>query len=137
MILVSQQASAGQYQHAQFATADRGRLLLLMFDGALRFLAQAESALQSDRIEEFVDQLGRAQAVIAELLRDLTARLVIERVQQLDRLYRFMLEHLVEANVQKSPRHVAQVRHLMTTIADSYREILAQGMPQLGARDAA
>ena len=40
MISVSQQTSAGQYQQAQFVTADRGRLLLLMFDGALRFLAQ-------------------------------------------------------------------------------------------------
>jgi flagellar protein FliS len=137
MISVSQQTSAGQYQQAQFVTADRGRLLLLMFDGALRFLAQAESALKADRIEEFVDQLGRAQAVIAELLHTLDHKAGGEIAQQLDRLYRFMLEHLVEANVQKSPRHVAQVRHLMTTIADSYREILAQGMPQLGARNAA
>lgn len=136
-MLVSQQSSAGQYQQAQFATADRGRLLLLMFDGAQRFLSQAENALIADRVEEFADRLGRAQAVIAELLHTLDHKAGGEIAQQLDRLYRFMLEHLVEANVQKSPAHVAQVRHLVTIIADSYREILAHGMPQVGARDAA
>jgi len=44
---------------------------------------------------------------------------------------------LVEANVQKSPQHLAQVRHLLSIIAESYREILARGLPQVGARDAA
>jgi flagellar secretion chaperone FliS len=136
-MLVSQQSSAGHYQQAQFATADRGRILLLMFDGALRFLAQAEAGLKDDRIEEFVGQLGRAQAVIAELLHTLDHKAGGEIAQQLDRLYRFMLEHLVEANVRKSPQHVAQVRHVLGIIAESYREILAQGMPQIGARDAA
>ena len=136
-MLVSHHSSAGQYQQAQFATADRGRLLLLMFDGALRFLAQAEDGLRDDRVEVFVSQLGRAQAVIAELLHTLDHKAGGEIAAQLDRLYRFMLEHLVEANVQKSPRHVAQVRHLMSIIADSYRQILAQGLPQLGTRDAA
>jgi flagellar secretion chaperone FliS len=136
-MLVSHHSSAGQYQQAQFATADRGRLLLLMFDGALRFLAQAEEGLRNDRVEEFAAQLGRAQAVIAELLHTLDHKAGGEIAAQLDRLYRFMLEHLVEANVQKSPRHVAEVHRVMSIIADSYREILAQGMPQLGTRDAA
>jgi len=136
-MLVSQQSSAGQYQQAQFATADRGRLLLLMFDGAQRFLSQAEAGLRAERIEEFVSQLGRAQAVIAELLHTLDHKAGGEIAQQLDRLYRFMLEHLVEANVQKSPQHVAEVQHLIGIIGDSYRMILAQGVPQLGARDAA
>jgi len=134
---MNQQSSATHYQQAQFATADRGRILILMFDGALRFLNQAEAALRADRIEEFAGQLGRAQAVIAELLHTLDHKGGGAIASELERLYRFMLEHLVEANVKKSPMHVAQVRHLLAIIADSYREILANGMPQLGARNAA
>lgn len=134
---LSHQSSAGHYQQAQFATADRGQLLLLMFDGALRFLAQAEAGLSADRIEEFVSQLGRAQAVIAELLHTLDHRAGGEVASQLDRLYRFMLEHLVEANMQKSALHVQQVRRVLSIIADSYREIIQQGVPPLGTRNAA
>jgi len=136
-MFMNQQSSAGHYQQAQFATADRGQILLLMLDGALRFLSQAEAGLRGNRLEEFVGPLGRAQAVIAELLHTLDHKAGGEIASQLDRLYRFMLEHLVAANVQKSPRHVAEVHQLMSIIAGSYREILANGLPQLGTRNAA
>lgn len=135
--MVSYQTSAGIYQQAQIATADRGRLLILMFDGALRFLAQAEAGLRSERIEEFAAPLARAQAVIAELLHTLDHQAGGEIASQLDRLYRFMLEHLVEANVQKSVRHVEQVRRVLSIIADAFREVVAQEPVGIGARDAA
>lgn len=135
--MTSYQTSAGVYQQAQIATADRGRLLILMFDGALRFLAQAENGLRNDRLEEFSSQLGRAQAVIAELLHTLDHKAGGDIAGQLERLYRFMLEHLVEANLQKSVRHVEQVRRVLSIIAEAYREVVAQGPAALGARNAA
>jgi len=135
--MVSYQTSAGVYQQAQIATADRGRLLLLMFDGALRFLAQAEDGLRNDRLEDFAPPLARAQAVIAELLHTLDHKAGGEIAVQLDRLYRFMLEHLVEANMKRSVRHVEQVRRVLSIIADAYREVVAQGPAALGALDAA
>jgi len=133
---MTQQKTATQYQQTQFATADRGTLLLLMFDGALRFLAQAEASLQSQDVERFSSQLGRAQAVIAELLHTLDHKAGGEVAGNLERLYRFMLEHLLEANVDKSAAHVACVRRLLATIADGYREVVARGVPQ-GTLDAA
>ena len=108
-----------------------------MFDGALRFLAQAEDGLRNDRIEDFASPLARAQAVIAELLHTLDHKAGGEIATQLERLYRFMLEHLVEANMQKSVRHVEQVRRVLSIIADAYREVVAQGPAALGARNAA
>jgi flagellar protein FliS len=135
--MVSYQTSAGVYQQAQVATADRGRLLILMFDGGLRFLAQAESGLKNERLDEFSSQLARAQAVIAELLHTLDHKAGGEIAAQLERLYRFMLDHLVEANLQKSVRHVEQVRRVLSIIADAYREVVAQGPAALGARNAA
>jgi flagellar protein FliS len=135
--MVSYQTSAGVYQQAQVATADRGRLLILMFDGGLRFLAGAENGLRNDRLDEFSSQLARAQAVIAELLHTLDHKAGGEIAAQLERLYRFMLDHLVEANLQKSVRHVEQVRRVLSIIADAYREVVAQGPAALGARNAA
>jgi flagellar protein FliS len=134
---MSYQTSAGVYQQAQVATADRGRLLILMFDGGLRFLAQAENGLKNERLDEFSSQLARAQAVIAELLHTLDHKAGGEIAAQLERLYRFMLDHLVEANLQKSVRHVEQVRRVLSIIADAYREVVAQGPTALGARNAA
>jgi flagellar protein FliS len=103
----------------------------MMFDGAQRFLAQAEQRLPADDVAGFVTALGRAQAVIAELLSTLDHQRGGEIARSLDRLYRFMLDHLVAANVSKSVRHVGQVRRILGIIGDAYREVLRNGMPQL------
>jgi len=129
--VISAQSSAQQYQQAQFATVDRGQLLLMMFDGAQRFLSQAEQRLPADDVTGFLTALGRAQAVIAELLSTLDHQRGGEIAVNLDRLYRFMLDHLIEANVAKSVRHVGQVRRILGIIGDAYREVLRNGMPQL------
>ncbi|MBP1689912.1 MAG: flagellar biosynthesis protein FliS [Deltaproteobacteria bacterium] len=129
--MISAQSSAQQYQQAQFATVDRGQLLLMMFDGAQRFLSQAEQRLPADDVTGFLTALGRAQAVIAELLSTLDHQRGGEIAVNLDRLYRFMLDHLIEANVAKSVRHVGQVRRILGIIGDAYREVLRNGMPQL------
>ncbi|MEW6269416.1 MAG: flagellar export chaperone FliS [Thermodesulfobacteriota bacterium] len=135
-MFMTPQKTARQYQETQFATADRGTLLVLMFDGALRFLGEAEAGLHAQDVARFADRLGRAQAVIAELLHTLDHASGGEVAANLERLYRFMLEHLVEANLQKSPAHVALVRRLLAVVADAYREVVARGVPQ-GALDAA
>ena len=129
--MISTQSSVRQYQQAQFATVDRGQLLLMMFDGADRFLGQAEQRLPADDVAGFVTALGRAQAVIAELLSTLDHQRGGEIAGNLDRLYRFMLDHLIEANLAKSVRHVVQVRRILGIIGGAYREVLRHGMPQL------
>jgi flagellar protein FliS len=121
------QSTVNQYQQVQISTADRGQLLVLIYDGGLRFLARAEKSLEEGDLVGFGHHLGRAQAIIAELLHTLDHKLGGEVATNLERLYRFMLEHLVEANLQKSPRHVADVRRILGIVAGAYRDIVAQG----------
>jgi len=117
---------ARRYQQVQFDTADRGRLLMLVFEGGLEFLARAEHSLAAHNVAEFGRNLGRAQAVIAELMHTLDHEAGGEIARNLERLYQFMLDHLVEANLQKSGPHVTQVARLLQTIAGAYRTIFAQ-----------
>lgn len=129
--MISAQSYARSYQQAQFSTVDRGQLLLMMFDGGERFLSQAEQKLGGGDVPGFLHSLGRAQAVIAELLSTLDHQRGGEIARNLDRIYRFLLDHLLEANLAKSARHVMQVRRILGIIASGYREILQNGMPEL------
>lgn len=129
--MISTQQSARSYQQAQFQTVDRGQLLLMMFDGGDRFLSQAEHRLTGGDFPGFAQSLARAQAIIAELLSTLDHKRGGEIATNLDRLYRFMLDHLLEANLAKSSRHVMQVRRLFGIIGGAYREVLRNGTPQL------
>jgi flagellar protein FliS len=123
----SPQMTARRYQDAQFATADRGRLLLLMFEGAHRFLVEAERGLAEVDLARFAAGLARAQAVIAELLHTLDFARGGEIAPRLEALYRFMLDHLLEASARRSARHVVEVRRILDVIAGAYREVAGRG----------
>jgi flagellar protein FliS len=131
--MMAANSTAQRYQQAQVATADRGSLLLLMFDGGLRFLAQARAGLDAGDVGRFSHHLGRAQAVIAELLHTLDHGAGGEIAISLERLYQFMLEHLVEANRRKSVGHIDQVARLLDVIAGAYRDILRAGAAAVDA----
>jgi len=135
--MTSAQHTIQTYQTAQVGTADRGEVLLLVFDGALRFLARCERCLREENLDGFIENLGRSQALITELRRTLNYEVGGAIAVDLGRLYSFCLEHLAEANFQKSPEHVATVHDLIATIADGFRTILADGIPDLTPADAA
>ncbi len=128
--MTSAQTTAQQYQRAQVGTVDRGQLLLLMYEGAQKFLGLAEQGLETDDMVMFGTHLSRAQAVIAELMHTLDHEKGGEIAVNLERLYRFMLDHLVEANLQKSSRQLVRVRTMLGTIASAYRDVLQGGGPQ-------
>ena len=126
-----------EYQNTQFATADRGKVLLLVFDGALRFLKLTERDLREGNLDGFVHHLGRSQAIITELRRTLNYEQGGSIAVDLERLYSFCLEHLAEANFQKKPENVATVHRLISTIADGFRTILADRPAEAAPADAA
>jgi len=115
---------ARRYAEAEVTVVDRGRLLLLVFEGGLKFLHLTREALAAGDLARFGEYLGRSQAIVAELLGTLDRKAGGDLATDLARLYEFMLFHLTEANVQKSVRHVEQVIGVLGTIAGAYREII-------------
>ena len=131
--MTSTKSAIHHYQQTQFTTSDRGHILLLMFDGGLRFLGLARRGLEQGDLAQFGHNLGRAQAVIAELLHTLDHKAGGEIASNLERLYRFMLGRLTEANLTKNAQYIADVVRVLDTIAGAYREIIEQKVPQVDA----
>ena len=116
-----------QYKTVQFTTIDRGRLLLMMYDGGLKFLHHAKDALEARDLGKFSRFLSKAQAVIAELMNTLDFEKGGKIAKDLDRLYDFMLFYLTEANLHKDPQKIHRVIKMMETISDAYHEIIESG----------
>ncbi|MCC6952509.1 MAG: flagellar export chaperone FliS [Deltaproteobacteria bacterium] len=112
------------YTAVQISTVDRGRLLLMMYEGALKFLNHAKEGLLARDIPKFARFLSKSQAIIAELMHTLDFEKGGQIAKDLDRLYDFMLYYLTEANLQKDPAKIQRVINLMEIIAGAYREIL-------------
>jgi flagellar protein FliS len=120
---------ARAYQVQSILTASPGQLVLMMYDGALRFMAQARAgfALPEDsprRIETIHTALLRAQAVITELRATLDHQAGGEVSTTLDRLYEYHLRRLFEANLRKDETPVIEVEGLVRVLRDSWAEML-------------
>ena len=112
------------YQTVQVTTVDRGRLLLMMYEGAIKFLKQSKAGLEANDIAKFCRFLSKAQAIIAELMNTLDFEKGGSIARDLDRLYDFMLFYLTEANLYRDGKRIVKVIGLIDTIYGAYKEII-------------
>jgi flagellar protein FliS len=115
------------YQAVQITTTDRGRLLLMMYEGAIKFLKQSKTGLEEKDIVRFCKYLGKGQAIIAELMNTLDFEKGGTIAEDLERLYDFMLFYLSEANLHRDGERVVRVIKLLETIYSAFREIIETG----------
>jgi flagellar secretion chaperone FliS len=112
------------YQNVQITTTDKGRLLLMMYEGAMKFLKQAKAGLEANDIAKFCRYLSKAQAIIAELMNTLDFEKGGTIATDLDRLYDFMLFYLTEANLYRDTKRIVKVIGLISTIYSAYKLII-------------
>ena len=115
------------YRQTQIKTASQGDLVLMLYDGAIRFIKQAEVALDEKNWEESCNYLVRAQDIVEEL--DQTLDLSVGEVaENLHRAYRSMKYLLVRANMQKDPILAERVCKMMEKLRSAWTVVF--GSPQ-------
>ncbi len=123
------QGGARTYYAQSILTASPGQLVLMLYDGALRFLGQAQAAFASDassprRIEQINTSILRAQNILIELQSNLDHQSGGKYAADLARLYDYYLRRLLEANLQKRPEPVDEVERLLRQLRDGWAEML-------------
>ena len=114
-------ASPAAYRENAVMTASPEQLVVMLYDGAGRFLRQAEAAYGEGALEHAHDRLGRGEAVIDELLAtlDMDQGEIAERLQA---IYVYCKKLMIEARVEKSAEPIRQT----TTLLAELREAWAQ-----------
>src|SRR5690554_3686627 len=91
-----------RYLETAVETASPARLIVMLYDGAIRFINNAIDAMQNRQYEQQNYYLQRAQKILAELISSLDFDKGGEIAENLFRLYTYMYNQLVEANLQDS-----------------------------------
>jgi flagellar protein FliS len=123
------QGYARAYQTQAVFSASPGQLVLMLYDGALRFLNHARDALQAPeetlrRIETINTNLIKAQNILAELQASLNHEVGGDHSANLDRLYDYYIRRLLEANMKKKVEPVIEVERLVRQLRDGWAEML-------------
>lgn len=108
------------YRKTQVETASPEALILMLYDGALKFMSQAEIAFAANDIEQISNLLLRVQAIFAELMTALDKEKGGEIAVNLERLYVFFLEKLGDANVKKDVAPMLEIRPLVQNLRNTW-----------------
>lgn len=120
---MSQYAAAKlAYTEAAVLTASPERLVVMLYDGAIRFLRQAAAGLRAGRRDVARDKLRRAQAILDELTRSLDMRQG-DLAVNLRSLYGFCSRHMIESTLHADPEGYEKVAELLAGLRESWDAI--------------
>ena len=105
--MATQNAAYNAYKQNSVTTASPGELTLMLYNGCLKFLTKAKSAINDRNIEQRNYNIQRSQAIISELMT--TLNMDIEISKQMLPLYEYMNHRLVEANIQNDVAIIEEV----------------------------
>ncbi len=124
-------AQAGKsYLLVSTQTATPGRLVLMLYDGAIGFLERARSGFQQEDPLQFNqtihNNVRRAQDILAELNLSLNMEVGGQFSATMRRLYDYMNWRLAQSNLKKEPEGIEEVLRRLTVLRDAWAEMLRQ-----------
>jgi flagellar protein FliS len=120
--------SRAAYAANKYTGMSPERLVLAMFDGALRFIEQAVHAIEEKDIAKKGESISKAVAVVAELQSALNPQ-AGELTEQLEALYDYVLRTLAKANIESDPKQLSEARSLMLVLRDGWATMLEGEQP--------
>lgn len=113
-----------EYKKIDISTANREALLLMLYDGAIRFINRARTKILEGNMSEKRSSLSSAIAIITELMETLNIEIGGEIAENLERLYLYMNEQLINANLKNDAALLDEVTSLLTTLRDGWNEAI-------------
>ena len=111
-----------QYQQNQVNTASPEQILLMLYDGAIRFTRRAISGIEENRIDMRTSGVSKAMAIITEFSNSLDREIGGQIADDLDALYHFMMRELTSANLNNDVEKLRVVETLLLDLRETWGE---------------
>lgn len=117
------------YRQVATQTATPGQLILMLYDGAIRFLERALTGFDlddpADSNTTINNNILRAQDILNELNASLNLQAGGELAQHLRQVYLYLDWRLTESNVQKEALGIREAVTKLTALRDAWAAMLA------------
>ena len=110
--------------------ASQGKLIVMLYDAAIRFMRSAKKDIADKKVEEAHNNIIRAENILYELMSTLNTDEGGELAQNLLQLYDFMIWELVEANTTKRVDKIENVLKVITPIRAAWKEVVVRELAE-------
>ena len=114
---------AAAYRQTSVQSSSPLQLVVLLYDGAIKHMSAARDAMARRDLVARREGFSRAMAIVAELQSTLNLKEGGEVAQSLDRLYVYVLDLLVQANVRHDPRPLEEAERLLAPLRDAWSQV--------------
>lgn len=111
-----------QYSNNKVLTASPAELVLMLYDGAIKFCNIALVAIDAKDIPKAHTNIVKAQKIIDHLR--ITLDMSYPVAQDFDNIYAYVAKRLVEANVSKDKEILEEVCTHLRSVRDTWKEVM-------------
>ena len=120
---MAQYRNAAQlYQKNSVQTASPAKIILRLYDGAIKFCHMAQVAIDEKNIEKANLNIQKAQKIIVQLRVSLDTKYPVS--QEFDKVYDYIYRRLVEANMKKDNEILEEALKHIKTMRETWIEVM-------------
>jgi flagellar protein FliS len=113
-----------QYKNNQIATASSDQILLMLYDGSIRFCKQAKKAIEEKDTPSKGRFISKAMAIITEFSNTLDHEIGGDIAKNLDALYAYMLKELTQANIHNETQPIDNTCNMLCELRATWAEAI-------------
>lgn len=110
------------YQNSKIMTASPAELILMLYDGAIKFSNIAVAAIEKNDIEKAHNNIIKTERIIQEFRASLDTRYPVSK--DFDVVYEYLIRRLHEANIKKDAEIMEEVLKHLRTMRDTWKEVM-------------
>jgi len=130
-------AYMNQYQQNHIATASPEQILIMLYDGALRFLGQAASGIEAGDRELRTRYINKSIAILSELSATLDHEIGGDISANLAALYDYMIRELMSANASNDIQPLRVVEKMLAELRETWMQAIEINRQEVTAAAAA
>lgn len=111
------------YQSAEVETCSQRDILVKLFEGVDRFMAESAQGLRDQQYDVAQKASSKARRILVELLSTLDFEKGGEVAPRLRDLYLFIISELTAANMKREPENIDKLRPIVQTLLDAWRNV--------------
>lgn len=111
-----------QYNNNKIMTASPAELTLMLYEGAIKFCNIAEVAIEQKDVQKAHTNIVKVQKIVDYLRQTLDMK--YEVAQDYERIYLYLGQRLIEANIKKDKSILEEVNMHLHSVRDTWKEVM-------------